>query len=394
MRTQTAEFCSTCHKVHLDVPVNHYRWMRGFNDYDNWQASGVSWQGARSFYYPAKAQACADCHMPLENSTDAGDVAGAVHSHRFPAANTALPYVNDDANATRRHQKIPHRQGTQRRYFRDIARIVHKSAAAGRRRPPAAAPSTPGIETTFAVGEESAASIPSASGSESAAAINELTAPLDRLDASVRRGERLSRRCRRPHAQDRPLFPRRHRGRVSIAGSNCPPWTTKVTQFSGAAAPRTNGKGPVDPGAHFYRSLQIDSHGNPINKRNAWATRAAVYVHSDSARRRRHRSLSAANSARTQAIAFTSTQNCNYRKFSWWNTQFSFAGIPARQTRPANSAVRPTIMTIAFALHRRYPRTSREDQGDSRSADRRHGAERADLSVLPANARNPRQTPV
>jgi len=39
MRTQTPEFCSSCHKVHLDVPVNHYRWIRGFNEYDNWQAS-------------------------------------------------------------------------------------------------------------------------------------------------------------------------------------------------------------------------------------------------------------------------------------------------------------------------------------------------------------------
>ncbi|HEX2715665.1 MAG TPA: multiheme c-type cytochrome, partial [Candidatus Acidoferrales bacterium] len=29
VRAQTAEFCSTCHKVHLDVPVNHYRWVRG-----------------------------------------------------------------------------------------------------------------------------------------------------------------------------------------------------------------------------------------------------------------------------------------------------------------------------------------------------------------------------
>ena len=54
-----------CHKVHLDVPVNSYRWFRGFNDYDNWQASGVSGQGARSFYYPPKPQKCADCHMPL-----------------------------------------------------------------------------------------------------------------------------------------------------------------------------------------------------------------------------------------------------------------------------------------------------------------------------------------
>src|SRR5438067_9637999 len=97
MRAQTAEFCSSCHKVHLDVPVNHYRWIRGFNEYDNWQASGVSGQGARSFYYPAKPQQCADCHMPLAASKDAGNIAGFVHSHRFPAANTALPTANEDA---------------------------------------------------------------------------------------------------------------------------------------------------------------------------------------------------------------------------------------------------------------------------------------------------------
>ena len=28
------------------------------------------------------------------------------------------------------------------------------------------------------------------------------------------------------------------------------------------------GKGQVDEGAHFYRSRQIDGHGNVINKRN------------------------------------------------------------------------------------------------------------------------------
>ena len=56
MREDAAEFCASCHKVHLDVPVNSYRWFRGFNDYDNWQASGVSGQGARSFYYPAESK--------------------------------------------------------------------------------------------------------------------------------------------------------------------------------------------------------------------------------------------------------------------------------------------------------------------------------------------------
>src|SRR5581483_3754984 len=96
MRQQSAEFCSACHKVHLDVPVNDYRWLRGFNDYDNWQASGVSGQGARSFYYPAKSQNCADCHMPMVPSRDPGNHRGMVHSHRFPGANTAVPYVNRD----------------------------------------------------------------------------------------------------------------------------------------------------------------------------------------------------------------------------------------------------------------------------------------------------------
>ena len=108
MRTQTAEFCSSCHKVHLDVPVNHYRWVRGFNDYDNWQASGVSGFGARSFYYPKNSQTCADCHMPQTKSGDAGAVAGMIHTHQFVAANTAVPFANGDQaqlNATEKFLK-------------------------------------------------------------------------------------------------------------------------------------------------------------------------------------------------------------------------------------------------------------------------------------------------
>ncbi|MBI3698295.1 MAG: hypothetical protein HY238_26095, partial [Acidobacteria bacterium] len=101
MRLDASEFCASCHKVHLDVPVNQYRWVRGFNEYDNWQASGVSGQGARSFYYPEKSSNCVDCHMPLVRSQDAGPHAGVVHSHRFPAANTAVPFVNQDAQQLR-----------------------------------------------------------------------------------------------------------------------------------------------------------------------------------------------------------------------------------------------------------------------------------------------------
>ena len=48
--------------------------------------------------------------------------------------------------------------------------------------------------------------------------------------------------------------------------------------LAGAAASTDNGRGPVDNGAHFYRSYQLDGEGNPINKRNAWQARSVLYV--------------------------------------------------------------------------------------------------------------------
>src|SRR5262249_48624008 len=62
---------------------------------DNWQASGFG-RGARSFYYPKEPAACSGCHMPLVDSKDPGNRNGKIHSHRFPAANTAVPLVNGD----------------------------------------------------------------------------------------------------------------------------------------------------------------------------------------------------------------------------------------------------------------------------------------------------------
>jgi len=94
--------------------------------------------------------------------------------------------------------------------------------------------------------------------------------------------------------------------------------------WSGEAA--DHGKGPVDPGAHFYRSLQLDAHGNVINKRNAWATRAVMYAHliPPGAADTVHYRLWVPRNA---GDAITLTAKLNYRKFSWWNTQFAFAGV-------------------------------------------------------------------
>ena len=99
----------------------------------------------------------------------------------------------------------------------------------------------------------------------------------------------------------------------------------RIIYWSGKA--ENDGHGPVEPGAHFYRSLQLDGHGNPINKRNAWSTRAVMYARlippgaADTA----HFRLKIPDDC---GETITLTAKLNYRKFSWWNTQWAFAGTP------------------------------------------------------------------
>jgi tetratricopeptide (TPR) repeat protein len=318
MKQQTAEFCSSCHKVHLDVPVNHYRWFRGFNEYDNWQASGVSGEGARSFYYPPKPQQCADCHMPLEQSNDMGNIAGKIHSHRFPGANTAVPTANEDPMQLKRTEDFL----TSGALTVDIFALSPASAPLKAKTVKGAAAGQPELATTFAIGEEAdtAARIPH----EDTGEVSPVTAPLDRVGASVRRGDTVRvdvvvRTKRVGH-----FFPG---GTVDAYDT----WLElkgvdeKGQTIFWSGMVEDDGKGPVEKGAHFYRSLQVDAHGNPINKRNAWSTRAVVYVRlippgaADTVHFRMKIPEKTGNK-------ITLTARLCYRKFSWWGTQFAFAG--------------------------------------------------------------------
>ena len=99
---QSAEFCGTCHKVHLPPELNAYKWLRGQNHYDSFLLSGVSGHGVQSFYYPPKSEPnCNGCHMPLLASDDFGakrhDDSGAltVRRHLFPSANTGIAHLLD-----------------------------------------------------------------------------------------------------------------------------------------------------------------------------------------------------------------------------------------------------------------------------------------------------------
>ncbi|HEY2432763.1 MAG TPA: tetratricopeptide repeat protein [Vicinamibacterales bacterium] len=317
---QTPEFCSACHKVHLDVPVNNYRWSRGFNDYDNWQASGVSGQGARSFYYPPKPQMCADCHMPLVASADPAAKGGMIHSHRFPAANTAIPFVNGDKTQLGTTQAF-----LQTAVSVDIFGLVRGAEA----RPVAQTPASqePSEASTFAVGEES---MNFGARQGFIATPSEVVGPLDKIDATVTPGESVRLEVVVRTRKVGHFFPG---GTVDAFDV----WVEfealdeqgRTVFHSGAI--EDGGRGPVESGAHFYRSLLIDAHGNQINKRNAWAARSVAYVRliPPGAADTIHYRLTIPPDAKGR---ITLRAKVNYRKFAWWNTQWAFAGVRAPGT--------------------------------------------------------------
>jgi Tfp pilus assembly protein PilF len=286
-----AEFCVACHKVHLDAPVNSYRWFRGFNEYDAWQASGVSGQGARAFYYPSPPRSCGECHMPLVPSRDKGNRNGAVHSHRFAAANTALPVANKDPEQ-----------------LTAVVDFLKGSVSIG----------------IFAVNRERGGT---------PRAPRAVVTPIDDAGATVRVGESVLIDVVVRNRKTGHFFPG---GTVDAFDV----WVElKATDAAGklifwSGAVDDDGRGAVEDGAHFYRAYLLDAHGNHINKRNAWAARSVLY--------NRLLPPGAADTVhfrvdipRDVTGPATLEARVNYRKFSWWNTQFAFRGMrDAAQSRP------------------------------------------------------------
>ena len=270
-REQTAEFCSSCHKVHLDFPVNNFKWVRGFNDYDQWQKSGVSHQGALSFYYPETAKKCVDCHMPLVDSKDAGSIKGKVHSHRFPAANTALPFVNQHEDQLKVVTDFLQNDVITLDIFANGTPIPKAGIEINRGKDPLieVVVRTRGVGHQFPAGT------------------------IDAFDIWLE-----------VKATDE---------------------TGKIVFWNGRIAV-PDGNGPVDPSAHFYRAYMLDGHGNLINKRNAWAMRTVLYsrtIPPGAADTVRYRINIPDDSGETIHLA----AKLNYRKFNWWHTQWAYAGV-------------------------------------------------------------------
>jgi tetratricopeptide (TPR) repeat protein len=227
---QTSQFCATCHKVSLDTRLNGYRWLRGQDEFDNWHDSGVALNASRTFYLPGFKRVCQDCHMPPEKAVQ-GDVSakgGYVRSHRFIAANTALPFLRGDTKTIRRIETFL--QDEKLRI--DIPALLRDDGV---------------VEY-----------LPGAAAS------------------AVRPGERFQIEVTVRNLGVGHTFP----GGTNDSNEGWIEFTVSgadagdVLMQSGALGD----DGHVDPSAHFYKALLVDRDGQGIHRRNAQDIFAPVYV--------------------------------------------------------------------------------------------------------------------
>jgi len=234
---KTTEFCGTCHKVHLPVALNGYRWLRGQNHYDAFLLSGVSGHGVTSFYYPPRAESnCNGCHMPLLESDDfaarRNDDSGAltVHGHHFPAANTALAHLLG---------------------FPDEVNEAHRAILEGSLR-----------VDIFGVRQGGAIDAP-------------LLAPVrPEVPALAPGGEYLVEIVLRTLTLG-------HTFTQGTADSN-EVWLEVTATQGGRVIGKSGGRGPdgtVDPWSHFVNAYVLDRDGNRIDRRNAEDIFIPLYNH-------------------------------------------------------------------------------------------------------------------
>ncbi|HSS51825.1 MAG TPA: tetratricopeptide repeat protein [Thermoanaerobaculia bacterium] len=279
------ELCSTCHKSHVEGSLNGDGWLQSFDDYSPWQVSSDTVQSGMRFLFEKRD--CSACHMPRVASRDAGSRDGWVHSHRFAATNTALPALHGDTAQLKAVGAF-----LQDRMGLDIFAMTLGGA--------------PGQT------KESLAPL-----------AEEVYAPLDRPPAAVRRGD-----------STRIDVVVRSRG----VGHPFPAGKSDLSEFwlelkavddhgrtvfwSGRAEPA----GPVDPGAHFFRTVWTDGAGRRVERHEVWSARALVYqrlIEPDAAHVVRFRF----DVPDEVGGAITLTARLNCRPVSWDFTQWVFSRL-------------------------------------------------------------------
>jgi tetratricopeptide (TPR) repeat protein len=276
--------------------------------------------------------------MPLVPSNDPGNIAGQVHSHRFPGANTAVPYANQDETQLATTKKFLTSGFISVDIFA-VSPVKDNDTPMVRR-----TGEGPHAMTGFAVGEEA-----EQSGNAIIREVGQVAAPIDHSGihlepGSTARVDVVVRTRKIGH-----FFPG---GTVDafdvwleLQGRDA---DGRVIFWSGQV--EDGGKGRVEPGAHFYRAFQLDGDGNMIDKRNAWQARSVLYVRliPPGAADVAHFRVKVPKDAKGP---LTFTAKLNYRKFSYYYTQFAYAGQPKPDQDPKLLSASFNSMEYSFDPH-------------------------------------------
>jgi tetratricopeptide (TPR) repeat protein len=250
--------------------------------------------------------------MPQVPSRDPGNRGGMIHSHRFAAANTAIPTVNHDA-AQEQATEAFLKSGfiTVDLFAASPVETASKGQVEMKRR----GSDTPALASTFAVGEEA-----EQTGPVTLREVGKIAAPINAPGVAFAPGSTV-----RIDAVVRT----RKIGHFFPAGTvdafdvwlefSARDAKGRILALSGAITEN----GPVDRSAHFYRSYLLDGEGNAINKRNAWQARSVFYVHliPPGAADTVHYLVNIPKDAQGP---ITFETKLNYRKFSDAYTRFTF----------------------------------------------------------------------
>jgi tetratricopeptide (TPR) repeat protein len=255
--------------------------------------------------------------MPLVPSKDPGNHSGKVHSHRFPAANMAVAYANQD------HAQMQETEKFLKSGFIsvDIFAASPVEEQPGQLNMLRRAGEGPRLMSTFAVGEEA-----EQTGQAFLREVGRLAAPVDAAGAKFQPGSTVRVDVVVRTRAIGHFFPG---GTVDafdvwleLEGKDA---AGKTVFWSGKV--EDGGKGPVEKGAHFYRSYMIDGEGNHINKRNAWQARSVLYVRliPPGAADVAHYRVRIPKDAKGP---ITLAAKLHYRKFAHYYTEYVYAGEP------------------------------------------------------------------
>jgi tetratricopeptide (TPR) repeat protein len=232
-----AALCSACHREHVDRPLNGAGYRRIFDDYQSWHVqinAGAEGDVVRKLW---QSGSCNGCHMPRVRSRDGGNRGGWIHSHRFAAADTALPALRGDTE--------------QLAAVTDFLRSRQVGVDIFALTEPRTEPQRPG---SFGWAEK-------------------VAAPLDRAAPVLRPGE--SRRLD-VVVRNRGVGHRFPGGKSDLA--EC--WLELEVKDERGRTLLASGAlgvdGRVDPAAHFFRSVWSDGAARPVADHAVWAARALI----------------------------------------------------------------------------------------------------------------------